>query len=532
VCHCLTGYYGIACEEGAAAHTFFTIFEIICLIYLYLGLAVLVDEYLVPAIDCICEKLSLPDQVAGATLVAFGSALPDMLATSIGIATGNSDMGLGGVVGSAVIAFALIPGLCGLVVKAPSPIICYSVVRDSLVFAVALAGLVYFCSDGEIELWEAGTLVGGYVVYLMIVLVPVCCEKKIQKKKVSIAGRQSVSSGVNQVLLHNNAPKASTDATFYGATSDDDTGHIIGEVGGPIDKMPDSIKLNKQLSLIAEENDDSTSVPSSTTSVKSLKLDETKISIAIGGPNNHKIRSNSEGKPIQRPTSQLPQLPQLPSIDQTKFQTDPGPEWLTGGFRYQKINGVRFQKPGLAGETPVVIGYNFSEYSNRIRSMTHHQLSPSTIQRLRNRSKPARSWGRLYKWERTQRARSRSSKQTILADDALAEAAKVKLDNVKNKHAELDEVEDGKLMSVFKIIWWPFYFLFKWTIPDPHQCPKLYIISFVISLLYLSGISYTGFTITEDIAQNIFFDPVLAGETMIAIGTSVPDILSSVSWHD
>ena len=96
-----------------------------------------------------------------------------MLATTIGIATDNSDLGMGGVVGSAVIAFSLIPGLCGLMVKAPSPITTYSVVRDSLVFAAGLGALIYFCSDGQIELWEAGVLCACYVGYLLVVLVPV-----------------------------------------------------------------------------------------------------------------------------------------------------------------------------------------------------------------------------------------------------------------------------------------------------------------------------------------------------------------------
>ena len=58
-------------------------------------------------------------------------------------------------------------------VRAPSPITTYPIVRDSLVFGAAAAMLIYFCSDGEIEVWEAGALVGGYAVYLLIVLIPV-----------------------------------------------------------------------------------------------------------------------------------------------------------------------------------------------------------------------------------------------------------------------------------------------------------------------------------------------------------------------
>ena len=44
VCDCLTGFSGAACADGAALHAVFTAFEVLSLIYLYLGLAVLVDE--------------------------------------------------------------------------------------------------------------------------------------------------------------------------------------------------------------------------------------------------------------------------------------------------------------------------------------------------------------------------------------------------------------------------------------------------------------------------------------------------------
>lgn len=54
------------------------------LLYIFQSVAILLDEYLVPAIDKICLALKLPTEVAGATLVAIGSALPDILATTIG----------------------------------------------------------------------------------------------------------------------------------------------------------------------------------------------------------------------------------------------------------------------------------------------------------------------------------------------------------------------------------------------------------------------------------------------------------------
>mgnify|MGYP000114642960 FL=1 len=252
-CDCLIGFFGDGCVDGSAPHFAFVVFEIIVLLYLYLGLAVLVDEYLVPAIDKICETVHMPDEVAGATLVAFGSALPDMLATTIGIATDNSNLGMGGVVGSATIAFALIPGLCGLMVRAPSPISAGSLTRDALAFGAGLGLLIYFCSDDKIETWEAGCLVGLYAVYLLVVLVPTCCRRKLKKRKSSVVSgstRSSLLGGENDVeTARRNAVGSAGRPGSYGTSSS--SGDNAGELqdgSAPVD-----IVFKKQLSLIQEE---------------------------------------------------------------------------------------------------------------------------------------------------------------------------------------------------------------------------------------------------------------------------------------
>jgi hypothetical protein len=52
-CQCLTGFSGTGCADGEALHVLFTVFELICLVYIYVGLAVLLDE-------CVQALLSVP----------------------------------------------------------------------------------------------------------------------------------------------------------------------------------------------------------------------------------------------------------------------------------------------------------------------------------------------------------------------------------------------------------------------------------------------------------------------------------------
>ena len=50
--------------------------------YQFIGISVLCDEYLCPALDEVCEKLKMPRSLAGATLVAFGSSAPEVGSTT------------------------------------------------------------------------------------------------------------------------------------------------------------------------------------------------------------------------------------------------------------------------------------------------------------------------------------------------------------------------------------------------------------------------------------------------------------------
>ena len=60
---------------------------LICLIialYMFWAIAIVCDDYFVPALDVICEKMNLQTDVAGATFMALGSSAPELFASMIG----------------------------------------------------------------------------------------------------------------------------------------------------------------------------------------------------------------------------------------------------------------------------------------------------------------------------------------------------------------------------------------------------------------------------------------------------------------
>ena len=51
---------------------------------MFAGIAIVCDDYFVPALEAIVEKLGLSDDVAGATFMAAGSSAPELFTSVIG----------------------------------------------------------------------------------------------------------------------------------------------------------------------------------------------------------------------------------------------------------------------------------------------------------------------------------------------------------------------------------------------------------------------------------------------------------------
>merc|ERR1740121_2857832 len=79
------------------------------ILYLFWGMAFTCDEYFVRTIDVISERFEIPDDVAGATLMALGCNGPELSLNLIGIFR-ESDIGIGAVVGGEVFNVLVIIG--------------------------------------------------------------------------------------------------------------------------------------------------------------------------------------------------------------------------------------------------------------------------------------------------------------------------------------------------------------------------------------------------------------------------------------
>lgn len=142
------------------------------LAYMFLALAIVCDEFLVPALDCIIEATGVSNDVAGATFMAAGGSAPELFTSLVGTFQ-QSSVGFGTIVGSAVFNVLFVIGMCALFSKETLQLTWWPLARDCSYYALSLLVLAIFfggiahhpepkLTDPD-ETWEgaAGSAVDG-----------------------------------------------------------------------------------------------------------------------------------------------------------------------------------------------------------------------------------------------------------------------------------------------------------------------------------------------------------------------------------
>uniref|UniRef100_A0A673ABZ1 Sodium/calcium exchanger membrane region domain-containing protein n=1 Tax=Sphaeramia orbicularis TaxID=375764 RepID=A0A673ABZ1_9TELE len=137
------------------------------MIYMFIALAIVCDEFFVPALTVITEKLSISDDVAGATFMAAGGSAPELFTSIIGVFISHSNVGIGTIVGSAVFNILFVIGMCAIFSKEILNLTWWPLFRDVSFYILDLILLIIFFLDNIISIWESITLLSGYAAYVI-----------------------------------------------------------------------------------------------------------------------------------------------------------------------------------------------------------------------------------------------------------------------------------------------------------------------------------------------------------------------------
>ncbi|XP_054656639.1 sodium/potassium/calcium exchanger 2-like isoform X6 [Dunckerocampus dactyliophorus] len=137
------------------------------MIYMFIALAIVCDEFFVPALTVITEKLTISDDVAGATFMAAGGSAPELFTSIIGVFISHSNVGIGTIVGSAVFNILFVIGMCAIFSKEILNLTWWPLFRDVSFYILDLILLIIFFLDNFISVWESITLLSGYAAYVI-----------------------------------------------------------------------------------------------------------------------------------------------------------------------------------------------------------------------------------------------------------------------------------------------------------------------------------------------------------------------------
>ncbi|XP_059186813.1 sodium/potassium/calcium exchanger 2-like [Centropristis striata] len=144
----------------------FVVLHMFGMLYMFIALAIVCDEFFVPALTVITEKLQISDDVAGATFMAAGGSAPELFTSVIGVFVSHSNVGIGTIVGSAVFNILFVIGMCALFSKEVLNLTWWPLFRDVSFYIIGLLMLIYFFLDNQITLGESISLLMCYTCYV------------------------------------------------------------------------------------------------------------------------------------------------------------------------------------------------------------------------------------------------------------------------------------------------------------------------------------------------------------------------------
>ncbi|XP_042543663.1 sodium/potassium/calcium exchanger 1 isoform X3 [Dipodomys spectabilis] len=136
------------------------------MMYVFVALAIVCDEYFVPALGVITDKLQISEDVAGATFMAAGGSAPELFTSLIGVFISHSNVGIGTIVGSAVFNILFVIGTCALFSREILNLTWWPLFRDVSFYILDLSMLIIFFLDSLIAWWESLLLLLAYALYV------------------------------------------------------------------------------------------------------------------------------------------------------------------------------------------------------------------------------------------------------------------------------------------------------------------------------------------------------------------------------
>jgi len=481
--------------QDTADPLWYLLWYILGILYLFLAIAIVCDEFFIPALEVMVDEdhLNMSRDIAGATLMAAGGSAPELF-TSIFGTFEESEVGFGTIVGSAVFNVLFVIGMCSVFSTEVLTLSWWPLIRDCSYYVLGLVVLGVFVgvvSEGIIEWWEALILFAMYFGYVILMAFNVKLYKAITGKDLYTEDENSEGGSPKQEisfqyphtfragLLTFIKDKENWQATarlgfLYGIAGNfDDVFSRIDQNGdGTIDKQ-EMANCFKELGTTTTDNE----------------LDAIMADIDDDGDNK---------------------------VSRAEFK-----KWYLGSEEFMKTR-VR-------------------EVFNKFDTDNSGTICKPEFMAMLQKVDP--SAGGQYKDESATALFDEKDRTALSFEEFTEWYFKSLLFAQQKKNIQSEEEEDGGLCavicppkggSIFDYFKWAILFpivaSLSLTIPNatrPHLAKWCYA-SFVLSILWIGIYSYFMVGFATVIGDTVGIPDFIMGLTFLAAGTSVPDLLSSV----
>lgn len=154
-------------EEGEAKGN-----VIVKLILMFLGIAIVIisSKILIPSVEIVARRVGIHESIIAATLVAFGTSVPELVTAIVSVKKGVGELAVGNVVGADILNVLFVLGLSAAVTPSgiEVPIYFYYLQIPAMLFILIV---FRFCStrkSGKIGKVGGIILFSTYIVYLIM----------------------------------------------------------------------------------------------------------------------------------------------------------------------------------------------------------------------------------------------------------------------------------------------------------------------------------------------------------------------------
>ncbi|NXP34693.1 NCKX1 protein, partial [Leiothrix lutea] len=428
------------------------VLHIFGMMYVFVALAIVCDEYFVPALGVITEKLQISEDVAGATFMAAGGSAPELFTSLIGVFISHSNVGIGTIVGSAVFNILFVIGTCALFSRQILHLTWWPLFRDISFYIVDLLMLILFFLDSVIDWWESLLLLTAYATYVFTMKQNVFLEQWVkQELKKKLNAVQAASAEHMQ--------KTSTRAVVDDGTM----------------KPPDVRKLQPGAALQRG---------SSSASLHNSQMRGTIVQLTIRT---------------------------LDPLAEAKFKDRV--DILSNVAKAETLEGQ--------GSQPAFLLIAFAEGEKEAPSSV--QVTPASD------SEPSKD---TQKADVAQEGQPPSSSDT--SDDSSSESQEDS-DGDSTEGDENDEPlslewPESRTKQAIYLFLFPIVFPLWSTLPDVRnpESKKFFVITFFGSILWIAVFSYLMVWWAHQVGETIGISEEIMGLTILAAGTSIPDLITSV----